>query len=269
MNVLFHIKLSVAAFFCVLLGFSQTLSEVKIYPISEEATWTVDGLENIIISERDRLTKYDKKGVLLFEQSQKSYGRFDKVEMVNSLKMYAFSENQQLVCFYDNSLSMLEKCIDLSDYDLINVSTVAASAQSDKMWVFDQVNSALHLLSFNNLLQTQQIKNLSGILNADNITQLLEWDNKLFILDNKKGVYVFDVYGTLIRFIEFENLQWIQLFNEHIICLKDNQLKMISLRNEKSILFALPYENVHEIFVDDNYIYLRNKNSIIKAKFVF
>lgn len=264
LNIIF-----VATYLCSFPVFSQTLTEVKVYPISEEAVWTVDGLENIIISDRDRLTKFDKNGKLLFEQSQKAYGRFDKVEMVNSLKMYAFSETQQVVCFFDNSLSTLEKCIDLSEYDVINVSTVAASGQSDKMWVFDQVNSTLHLLSFNNLLQTQQIKNLNGILNADNIDQLLEWDNKLFLLDNKKGVYVLDVYGTLIRFIEFENLKWIQLFNEHIICLKGNQLKMISLQNEKSILFTLPYENVQEIFVDDNYIYFRNKSSIIKAKFVF
>ena len=102
--------------------FSQRLEELKTYPISGQAIWMVDGLENIIISDRDRLTKYDKNGKLLFEQSQKSLGRLDKIELVNSLKIYGFSESQQLVCFYDNSLTSMEKCIDLSEYDLVNVT---------------------------------------------------------------------------------------------------------------------------------------------------
>lgn len=263
-----HSSLSLMAIFPFSL-MSQTLSEIHTYPIPENAVWTVDGLENIIISERDRLTKYDKNGKLLFEQSQKSLGRFDKVELVNSLKSYGFSETQQLVCFFDNSLSMMEKCMDLSEYDLINVSTVASSGQSDKMWAFDQVNSTLHLLSFSGLLQSQAIKNLSGILNADNISQLIEWENKLFVLDNKKGIYVFDLYGTLIRFIEFENIKWIQVYNDHIICLRGNELKMISLQNEKSVVFPLNYSNVQTIFVDDNFVYLRTPKAIIKTQFVF
>lgn len=247
----------------------QTLSVVAVYPIPQNAVWTVDGLENIIVSERDRLTKYDKKGKLLFEQSQKSLGRFDEVGLVNSLKLYGFSESQQLICFFDNSLSIMEKCLDLSEYDLINVSTVANSGQSDKMWVFDQVNSTLHLLSFSGLLQSQAIKNLNGILNAENISQLIEWENKLFVLDNKKGIYVFDLYGTLIRFIEFENIKWIQVYNEHIICLRGNELKMISLQSEKSIVFPLVYLDVQNIFVDDDFIYLRTPTTIVKARFVF
>lgn len=248
---------------------SQTLSEIRSYPISGNAVWAIDGLKNIIISERDRLTKYDKNGHLLFEQSQKSLGRFDKVEMVNSLKFYAFSESQQLVCFFDNSLTMMEKCIDLSEYNLINVSTVASSGQSDKMWAFDQVNSTLHLLSFSGLLQTQEIKNLNGILNAENITQLIEWENKLFILDNQRGVYVFDLYGTLIRFIEINDVKWIQLYNNYVLCLKDNQLNMISILNDQKIVYPLAYRNVKNFYADSNFIYLRSETSIVKCQFVF
>lgn len=250
--------------------FSQRLEELKTYPISGQAIWMVDGLENIIISDRDRLTKYDKNGKLLFEQSQKSLGRLDKIELVNSLKIYGFSENQQLVCFYDNSLTSMEKCIDLSEYDLVNVSTVASSGQSDKMWAFDQVNSSLYLLSFKGLLQSQNVKNLNGILDAAHIAELIEWDNKLFILDNQKGIYVFDLYGTLIRFIEVQQVKWIQFYNDYLICLKEGKLEMISLQNDKkSVDFPLKYEGVRDFYVDDAFIYLRSATTITKAQFVF
>lgn len=261
--------LLIASVFFSCPAFTQILAEVKTYPIPEDAVWTVDGLENIIISEKDRLTKYDKNGKMLFEQSVKQFGRYNKIGLVNSLKIYGFSETQQLVCFYDNSLTMMEKCLDLSEYDLVNVSTVESSGQSDKMWAFDQVNSTLHLLSFSGLLQSQAIKNLGGILDAESICQLIEWENKLFVLDNQKGVYVFDVYGTLIRFLEIPGIKWIQLFNNHLICLRQDELKMISLQNEKSVVFPLNYREVRTMFVDDNFIYLRMPQTIVKAQFVF
>lgn len=269
-------KSFILLFFSIVFSFksnAQQLVDVKSYPVPKDIIWMVDGMENIIISEKDRLTKYSKDGKLLFNQSQKSVGRLNEIGMFNSLKIFGFSESQQLICFYDNSLSIMEKCIDLSDYNLINVSAVASSGQSDKLWVFDQVNSTLHLLSFNGLFQSQQIKNLGGILDSKNSIQLLEWENKLLLLDSEKGIYVFDIYGTLIRFIDIPNVKHIQYYNNYIICLIDQELKMISMDDNRNTSFPLPYEEVLNFHVDDNFIYFNAVNNndyrIIKSKFIF
>lgn len=260
-------------FICFLIvrtSLSQEFVELNRYPISESSVWIVDGLNNVIISDRDRISKFDPQGKLLFEQSQKSFGRFDQLGIVNSLKLFGFSETHQLISFFDNSLTSLEKNIDLSEYELINVSAVASSSQSDKIWVFDQVNSSLHLLSMKGLLQNQQVKNLSGVLDAGNIIEILEEDNKLFVLDNKKGVYVFDVYGTLIKFIKLENASWIQVYRDYIIALKSDGLKIVSLNEDKDEL-QLPFEGiiVQSFFIHDDFIFLRTNKEIIKGQFIF
>ena len=137
------------------------------YPIGMDEVWVVDGIGNVIITHRDQLTKYGPDGKVLFEQSQKSFGRLEKIESFNTLKFVCFSEQQQTLCFFDNSLTALEKCIELADYDILNATHFATSGQSDKLWVFDQVNSTLRLLSLNGLNQDQAIKNLGGIINAE------------------------------------------------------------------------------------------------------
>src|SRR5690606_14514978 len=228
---------------------AQNFIFLNSYPLKEEAKWAVDGLGNIIISEKDRLYKVTIDGKILFDQSQKSIGRIDEIGYVNSLKLFGFSEQQQLICFFDNSLSSLEKCIDLSDYDFMNVSLVASSIQSDKLWVFDQVNSTLQLVSLKGLLQSQLIKNLNGILNSEQLVQMIEWDNRLYLVDKGRGIYCLDNFGTLIKFYEQKEVTKIQVYNDYLICLTGDSFTFHSMNKETPpFSFALPIENVLDFY---------------------
>lgn len=74
-------KSFILLFFSIVFSFksnAQQLVDVKSYPVPKDIIWMVDGMENIIISEKDRLTKYSKDGKLLFNQSQKSVGLLTK-----------------------------------------------------------------------------------------------------------------------------------------------------------------------------------------------
>lgn len=267
-NILFLLLFSIIGLTNSL--FAQALFESQTFDLPENAVWTIDGLDNFIISDKDKLSKYDKDGKLLFEQSQKSTGRFDELGMVNSLKFYAFSESQQSVCFFDNSLTMLDQCIDFSQYDFMNITAVSSSSQSDKMWAFDQVNSTLNLLSLKSLQQSQQVKNLNGILDASNITQLLEWENKLFVLDSKKGVYIFDLYGTLIRFIAVKNAKWIQIKNGVLICLMDYELILCSIEEKPDDLithYSFKYSKPQKMLLAGRHMYFQQGQKIFKAMF--
>lgn len=247
---------------------AQQLLEIKKYSIQEKSIWLIDGLQNLVVSNRESIIKYNPKGEIIFEQSQKSISKYDDIGIFNTLKMYGFSESQQMLCFFDNSLTMLGSCLNFIDYDLMNVSLVSQSGQSDKIWAFDQVNSSLHLITLNGLLQDQTIKNLKGVLNAESITQMNEWNNQLFLLDNEKGVYVFDIYGTLIRFVAVENVKQIQFFNDYLLCLKDKQLLFFSLIDGTQVAsLNLDYENVSSFYTNQQFVYLQSEHQIIKTKF--
>lgn len=238
------------------------------FPIENEEVWTVDVIGNVITTKRDQLTKYSPTGKILFEQSQKSFGRLDKIEPINTLKFVAFSEQQQTLCFFDNSLTVMENCIELADFDILNATQFATSGQSDKLWVFDQVNSTLLLLSLQGLNQEQQIKNLMGILNAESITQMVEIENKLFFVDKENGIFMFDVYGTLINKIDVKNAQWIQCKDDNVLVLVGNQLLIHNFVTMGEQSIPLPSADYYEFKFDGQAIYFRSNTKIQKFEFL-
>lgn len=257
-------------FFLSLDVFSQA-SDWKLmqsYPIEIETVWTVDVVGNVICANRDHLTKYNPSGKVIFEQSQKSIGRIDKIEPVNTLKFVAFSEEQQSLCFFDNSLTIMENCIELEDFDVLNATQFATSGQSDKLWVFDQVNSTLSLLSLNGLNQEQEVKNLMGILNAENIVQMIEIENKLFFVDSEKGVFVVDLYGTLIRYIEMDQLKWVQFKEDNVLMLVGGDLIIYNFNSQQQEKIGLPLSDFSEFIFDGKAIFFRSPESIQKFEFL-
>lgn len=259
--------------FCLLFTFQVNGQGVAFnllhtFSIGEEDVWAIDGIGNVIVSNRDQLKKYNTDGKLLFEQSQKSFGRLDKIESMNSLKFVAFSAEQQTLCFFDNSLTVMENCLELSDYSILNATQFAVSGQSDKIWVFDQVNSTMSLLSLSGLNQNQQIKNMMGILNAENIIQMAEMENKLFFVDSISGVFILDLYGTLIQKIEMVGVKWIQFKDGNALMLKDNSLFIYNLSTSKQERVQLPKSDYTEFLYNGKSIFFRSKDTIEKFEFL-
>lgn len=268
-NWLFGIIASCSTLFSLPVA-GQLENIINEFSLPQDALWMVDGLDNVIVANKDKLTKYNPQGKVLFEQSHKANGMYDKIEMVNSLKFYAFSEDQQIVAFFDNSLSRLEQSIDLSDYDIINANLVASSVQSDKIWVYDQVNTNLHLIAMNGELQSQEIKNLRGILGYNSIHQMSEIDGRLYLVDSTKGVYILDHYGTLINFVETKGVRQVMLYKGLLFLLKDRQIAFYGLRDAKLIDLAMTFkEDVTAFYVNSTFLYFRIGDKLVKTQVEF
>ena len=137
--------------------------EIK-YTIGARENWSVDGLLNVYISNDSSIEEYDSVGVLKFAESIKSLGKMTQLVPVNTMKLIHFSEEQQTLCYLDNTLSQLDDCIELADKGVVNATTISSSNQPDKIWVLDNLNSRLLLLPLEGNGQPQEIVNVRGIL---------------------------------------------------------------------------------------------------------
>lgn len=173
------------------------------YQVDENATWTIDIFGNVYFTKGRVLQKFDSLGVLKFSQSIKSVGNIKEIMPVNTMKLVLFSEEQQVLCFMDNTLTMSENYIELSDYKIGMASLVAVSSQPDKIWVLDQLNSTLLLLDLSGKMQYQEVRNLKGVLNLADITSLHESDGHLYLMSNQ-NLYEFDIYGSLLNELTFQ-----------------------------------------------------------------
>lgn len=230
----------------------------------KEGVWAVDEFNNVYIAADNTLTKTDSIGQLKFKQSIKSFGNLSAIEIINSMKIVVFSEEQQSIGFFDNTLTQTDNSIDLSELNIVNARIISRSSQQEKLWVLDQQNSTLFLISLNRSNQFQEISNLSGLLNLNDITFIKEEKNQLFVADKSGKICLFDVYGSLKNCFNFPRFDALTIKGDFIIGCQNDQIEFFNTKNLETKKLLFPIKGVKECKLSGNYFYFRTENKIYK-----
>jgi hypothetical protein len=224
--------------------------------------WNVDAFNQLFVANQSTLIKYSTDGTILYKISDKSLGEIQQIIPVTPLKILLFSEMQQRICFVDNTLTLVDACIDLSDYEIEYASHIARSGRGDKLWVFDQINSRILLIDLNQKGKIiQEIRNTKGLIEIEQLIEMIEFDSKLYLLDNTNKLTIFDLYGSLIDQRNTES---------HAICSSDNALWSIDStnifkeerENSPTVFNQIPLPGVTDFQVINNQYYFQEKNVI-------
>jgi hypothetical protein len=232
--------------------------------LSKEGVWAVDEFNNVYIAANNTLTKTDSIGQLKFKQSIKSFGNLSAIEIINSMKIVVFSEEQQSIGFFDNTLTQSDNSIDLSELNIVNARIISRSSQQEKLWVLDQQNSTLFLISLNRSNQFQEISNLSGLLNLNDITFIKEEKNQLFVADKSGKICLFDVYGSLKNCFDSPRFDALTIKGDFIIGCQNDQIEFFNTKNLETKKLLFPIKGVKECKLSGNYFYFRTDNKIYK-----
>ncbi len=246
-----------------LFGQANQWSLVNTYANTKIKAWDIDPMGKLIFAKNDAITKLDTSFQVRFTQSVKSFGEVTKIDARHSLKTLLFSEEQQAIAFVDNTLTMHKGMKDLSKLNISFATTASYSAQTNRYWIFDGDNSTLVLIDeIRNRPQT--LENLGGIVGAFDITDLMEMENVLLLFDKSKGIYLFDVYGSLIDFIETTEARAIHFSEGVIYYITDKELVSINTRNRNQRRIQLPEENIDSFRVLGSYFYFKTPQHIRK-----
>jgi hypothetical protein len=248
---------------------SDSLAWVKQieYQVDENATWAVDIFGNVYFTKGRVLQKFDSLGVLKFSQSIKSVGNIKDIMPVNTMKLVLFSEEQQVLCLLDNTLTMSENYIELSDFKIGIASLAAVSSQPDKIWLLDQLNSRLLLLDLSGKMQYQEVRNLNGVLNLSDITSLNESEGHLYLMSNQT-LYEFDVYGSLINELTFtyNSLKTVAAlpFYGKIFWFTSEAMIVKNFDEGKEMIINLPITGIISFKKSGEYYYFKTADKILK-----
>jgi hypothetical protein len=263
----------IALFCCLTTRAQDSLSNwkfLKEYPLVEDAIWNTDMLQNVYIVHDRMIAKYDSTGIKKFTQSIKSIGQVTEIMPINTMKLVLFSEDQQVLCMLDNTLTMSEDLIDLSDFGIVNASLATTSSQPEKIWVLDQSNSRLLLLDLAGKMQFQEVRNLKGVLNLSVITSMTESNGHLFLIGTGK-FYEFDMYGTLLNELDYkygsDRLPDGVPFEDRFYWMSEDELIVQDLDggNEKGA--KLPVKQIVEFKKMGDIYYFRTADKILKYAF--
>ena len=209
-------------------------------PVSDESTWDIDQAGSVYLFNNESISKLDTAGKQLLTQSTKSIGRIKKIDAANWLKIAVFSEEQQQICYLDNALGIQPGCIELTDIGITLAENFATSIQTDRIWVFDQLNSELQLITLRSN-QRQIVQNLRSLIDIGNVTQLFEYQNTLYLVDNLGQVATFDNFGTFINGFTL-GAGYVQAFDKGLLYSTGQQIYATSTDDEekKELYFQLP-----------------------------
>jgi len=260
--------------FCLLLLNDSFAQEIQHYDwhlkdsvkLGKNAVWSVDILQNIYVSDAGVVNKYDSTKTLKFSQSIKSLGELSDLIVINTMKLVYFSDEQQILCYMDNTLAQNEDCIRLGDRDIISATTVAKSDRSNKVWVFDDINSRLLLIDTESEnVAPFIIENVRSIIGEGNVAQMIESGGRLYLNCPSSGVFIFDLYGALVGRLDDRAVRALSADQTGVyLLLNDHEIKYKSITYEDPVNVSLPISNVQDLKVSGSLVYLKSGDFVYK-----
>jgi hypothetical protein len=231
------------------------------------SVWNIDELQNVYLIQGNTLIKCDSSGKQLFSQSIKSIGNVAQIEPINALKIAVFSEEQQIICLFDNTLTLNGECNYLDKYGIRNAKLIARSNRPNLFWIYDQFNSTLLLIDIISNKTIQKIDNIKGLIlkgeEENEVEKIQEFNNHLYLFDSNETIYEFDQLMTLSgEFIKHSKK--IAFWDNQLIEMEGNKTWITSLINKEIKTYTSKDRNPKDIKIKGKFLYMNIDNKILR-----
>jgi hypothetical protein len=228
------------------------------------ASFAVNNLGDLfIINTNNQLKKLNENGdsVGVFNQVTK-YGKLSYVDAQNPWKTILFYENFSTIVLLDKYLNVLTN-INLRKQNIFGVKTVAASYDNN-IWLFDEQENKLKKINDAGKMLTETVDFRLLFDSVPSPAQIVDRDGFVYLYDPKKGVYIFDYYGSFKNKIPFLNWKEIAVIEKNLYGFDNNYLYSYSLGSLALKQYALPvaFKNYTSLKVGIKKIYFLKDNNL-------
>jgi hypothetical protein len=215
-----------------------------------------DYLGNFYFIHKDRITKFSSKLDTMFEQSFKVAGDLTSMDVGQSMKILLYAQDQNLIAYLDNTLTMNEGSISLGDKGLYMTELVTLSMLNNNIWIYNAENFALEKYN-SNFKQVFKSDNLSQLLYQELIPNyLVESEDQLYLNNPTNGILIFDVYGTFLKTIPIKGISKIRVLDKKIFYIKDDFIHYYDEKTLNTDKFKLPVSGIDYFCVSSEYLVL-------------
>ena len=99
-------------------------------------------------------------------------------------------------------------------------------------------------------------------MDIENISQIVERESRLYLVDDRKGVYVFDIYGSLLNHYERETIIKVDASSETVFMLFDRVLKLVIYDFNTEFIIPLPMEDIIDFRYCNQHYYFRTSQHV-------
>ena len=236
------------------------------FELEEEVNFIYrDNLDNLYLVDDYTIKKFDTKGNLMFSYSDNYLGKISSVSIGEGLKVYVYYNNNAQLVLLDNTLSNLSPPLTLNFYNL-GTSSLQCSSIQNRYWFYDPLQGAI-IRTTNTFSEVFNSGNLDQLLGLDlEVNFMTEWGNNLYLVDEKNGVFVFDIFGTYKKTIPIYGLKSIQVSEKGLFYIEEKKLKYYDFESFLFQEISTPLTTIDNALISSKMLYIEQANRIIAFK---
>lgn len=226
----------------------------------------VDNLGNYyLLSKENRLKKINNRGdsVGAFNEVRR-YGKLYSMDVTNPLKTLLYYRNFSTILVLDRFMNIVNT-IDLRKQQIFQVRAIAQSYDNN-IWLFDEQNNKLKKIAEDGSLLMETIDLRTIFDEVPSPEKIIDQEGYVYLYDPKKGVYVFDIYGSFKSQIGYLNLSDITVIGKTFAGVDKDQLLLYTFGTLQEYKWKLPpaLEGSHKkIILTRRYLYMLKEQELL------
>jgi hypothetical protein len=232
----------------------DTLKKINVVPLKGIDHLAIDRLGNPYgVFTNLSISKYDTDGKFQCAFANPEKKPITQLEPWNPLRVFIYSKETQEIVVLDRSLLQQEKIkIDAS----LGIDPLLTSpGNNNSYWLLDGSDLTLKKIDYKNSEVTLEISlNKSNQSVPPHYIFLREYQNMIFLLDEKTGIEIYSIVGKQINKIEAAGLSYVGFLGQELYYLEEGKLKFYDLYTEETHQFTVG--NVKQALATDERLIL-------------
>ncbi len=224
----------------------------------------VDMLGNIYLSDGFVLYMYDKNFQLKFTYSDFFSGSMSTIDVSNPMKIWVFSQDFMLLTVLNNQLVKQNNTYRFSDWNIMLPKTICASYDNG-FWVYDAMKDALFRFDAfgKKIIESQSLHIL--IDKKITVDGMREIGGKYLIINSEKyGLFVFDKFGTYIKYIPTEGVKSFSVWNTKIVYVLNEKIEVFDIETLDKQIYPLPQSDIQRVVIHKQYLITLSTSGEVK-----
>jgi hypothetical protein len=200
----------------------------------------IDNLGNYyLLSKENRLKKINNRGdsVGAFNEVRR-YGKLYSMDVTNPLKTLLYYRNFSTILMLDRFMNIVNT-IDLRKQQIFQVRAIAQSYDNN-IWLYDEQNNKLKKIAEDGSLLIETIDLRTIFDEVPSPEKIIDQEGYVYMYDPKKGVYVFDIYGSFKTKLSFMNLTDVTVIGKTFVGVDKDQLLLYTFGTLQQSNWQLP-----------------------------
>ncbi len=219
-----------------------------------------NSMGNIFLVKDYSITQYTYQGKQIQTYSKSEYGNITSIDVSNPFRILLFYKDFNNLVFLDNRLAEISDHISLDELGITEANVVCSSATGG-FWLFN--TNTFQLEKYNSKLDLLQSgTKMQGIINRTESPDFLtETGNYIYLGFKNKGVYLYDFYGTFIKFIPANYKSKLKVINDYIFYNSDS-LYRYNTKSFETRAININYSETNSFSIEKNLIFIGDNNTI-------